>query len=94
MEAQLEAVTNELLPLKAVPGHLAVVANTVERMERAWQADAKERADRDEAQDKTLEKLTEKVNRSANLRTWVLGLVPFFVALVGVAGLLLTKGSS
>lgn len=89
VEAQLEAVTNELLPLKPVPGHLAVVANTVERMERLWQAEAKARADRDDAQDERLQRIEAKVEKGNNRRALLLGLVPVFVALITTAGFLL-----
>jgi hypothetical protein len=89
IEAQLEAVTNELLPLKPVPGHLALVANTVERMERLWLQREQDREVRDKQQDERLERIETLVAKGNNRRALLLGLVPVFVALITTAGFLL-----
>lgn len=89
VEAQLEAVSNELLPLKPVPGHLAIVANTVERMERLWTQASQDAEVRNELQDKRLARIEAKIDKSTNRRNLLLGLVPVFVALITTAGFLL-----
>lgn len=89
VEAQLEALQNEMLPLKPLPGHMALVANTVERMERALKEDRQQRADRDEAQDQRLASIERKLDKSTSRRNLLLGLVPVFVALITTAGFLL-----
>lgn len=89
VDAKLETVTNELLPLKPLPQQVGTLINTVERMERHRKEDNTARAERDDKQDKRLEAIEKAVDRAASRRATAAIWVPVLVSLITVAGFLL-----
>jgi hypothetical protein len=89
VDARLEALHNEMLPLKPLPQQLGTLINTVERMERHRKEDADACAERDEAQDVRLAAIEKSMDRAAGRRATAAVWVPVLVALITTAGFLL-----
>lgn len=88
VDAKLETVTNELLPLKPLPQQVGTLINTVERMERHRKEDNAARVERDEIQDRRLAAIEKAVDKAASRRATAAIWVPVFVALITTAGFL------
>lgn len=89
VDAKLEGIGNELIPLRALPQAIAVMQIASEREAVEREKEAKARRKRDEEHDARLARIEEKLDKGNRRRTTLLGLVPVFVALITTAGFLL-----
>lgn len=89
VDATLEGIKNELIPLRALPQAMAVMQLAAEREAEERDKEAKIRKQRDEEHDKRLARIETKLDKGNRRLQWMLGLSPVVVALIGVAGLLL-----
>lgn len=89
VDATLEGIQLEFIPLRALPQAIAVMQLTSEREAQEREKEAKDRRQHDQEHDERLERIEAKLDKGNRRVQWMLALSPVVVALIGVAGLLL-----
>lgn len=89
VDATLEGIQHEFVPLRSLPQAMAVMQLTAEREAAERKKRAEEHAKRDALQDKRLARIETKLDKGNRRMQWAVALAPIVVALITVAGLLL-----